>query len=319
MLGRIAVLAPVLAFATPALAGGEDTIVGILESLSPGSAAELQRSYGTTVSAEVRVAFAKRDGKWVAYRSDVGDLEELNAARRSFPESVTWTITFDGKSRGRLESALPDRWLYYAHIGVQLIRPNSAVPRFGKPTADFEPFGADTPVYRPVVLVSQPQASQLQTSQLQTSQLQTSQLRVHDPQKWKPAKLGNGDLRRVLADFRRQVRTESSGVEFSDGDVRPDKVYRSAAGEVLFALAIRGPKPPADGPPGPAWSPHWFVANGAEPIRFLGSEMALIDAGDYDNDGQSEVVFLKVSYNFTGYMLFFDDFRQSVEFGWSYH
>jgi len=238
-------LRPVLAFATPALAGGEDTIVGILESLSPGSATELRRSYGTTASAEVRVAFAKRDGKWVAYRSDVGDLEELNAARRSFPQGVTWTITFDGKSRGRLESALPDRWLYYAHIGVQLIRPNSAVPRFGKPTAEFDPFGADAPVYRPVVLVSQPQALQLQTSQL----------RVQDPQKWKPAKLGNGDLRRVLADFRRQVRTESSAVEFSDGDVRPGKAYRSAAGEVLFALAIRGPKPPADGPPGPAWSP----------------------------------------------------------------
>ena len=309
MLSRIAVLAPVLAFATPALAGGEDTIVGILESLSPGSATELQRSYGTSASAEVRVAFAKRDGKWVAYRSDVGDLEELNAARRSFPQGVTWTITFDGKSRGRLESALPDRWLYYAHIGVQLIRPNSAVPRFGKPTADFEPFDANVPVYRPVVLVSRPQASQLQTSQL----------RVQDPQKWKPAKLGNGDLRRAFADFRRQVRTEDSGVEFSDGDVRPGKAYRSAAGEVLFALAIRGPKPPADGPPGPAWSPHWFVANGAGPIRFLGSEMALIDAGDYDNDGQSEVVFMKVGYNFTGYMLFFDDFRQSVEFGWSYH
>src|SRR5262249_25027707 len=151
--------------------------VGILESLSPGSATELQRSYGTTATAEVRVAFAKRDGKWVAYRSDVGDLEELNAARRSFPQSVTWTITFDGKSRGRLESALPDRWLYYAHIGVQLVRPGSAVPRFGKSTADFEPFDADAPVHRPVVLVSQPGVSQPQ---------------VQDPQKWKPTKLGNG-------------------------------------------------------------------------------------------------------------------------------
>jgi len=237
----------------------------------------------------------------------VADLEELNAAHRDFPKSVTWTITLDGKSRGRLKSALPDRWLSYSHIGVQLIRPGSAVPRFGKPTADFEPFDADAPVYRPVVLVSQPRVSQ------------SPRPEVRDRQKWKPAKLGNGDLTRALADFRRQINAEDPRLQFGDGDVRPGKAYRSAAGEVLFDVAIRGRKPPADEVPGPAWRPHWFVTNGSDPIRFLGSEMALIDAGDYDNDGQSEVVFMKVGHNFTGYVLFFDDFRQSVEFGWSYH
>jgi hypothetical protein len=314
MLSRIAVLAPLLALAipaladaTPALADGEDVIVGVLESLSPGSATALQQSYGPTATAVVRVAFAKRAGKWEAYRSDVADLEELNAAHRDFPKSVTWTVTLDGKSRGRLESALPDRWLSYSHIGMQLARPGNAVPRFGKPSADFEPFDADAPVYRPVVLVSQPRVSQ------------SPQPEVRDPQKWKLAKLGDSDLKRALADFRRQVNTEDPQLQFGDGDVRPGKAYSSAAGEVLFALAIRGRKPPANAAPGPAWSPHWFVANGSGPIRFLGSAMTVIDAGDYDNDGQSEVVFMKVSYNFTGYVLFFDDFRQSVEFGWSYH
>jgi hypothetical protein len=307
MLGRIAVLVPVLALATPCLAGGEDIIIGVLESLPPRSATMLQRSYGATAAAEVRVAFAKRDGKWEAYRSDVGDLEGLKAAHGGFPRKVTWTITLDGKSRGQLESALPDRWLAYRDIGVQLIRSGSTAPRFGKPTAEFEPFDAPAPVYRPVVLVSRPRVSQ------------PSQAQVRDPQEWKPAKLGHGDFTRALADFRRQVNIEDPQLKFGDGDVRPGKMYRSAAGEELFALAIRGRKPPADEVSGPAWGPHWFVANGADPIRFLGSELALIDAGDYDNDGQSEVVFMKVSYNFTGYVLFFDDFRQSVEFGWSYH
>jgi hypothetical protein len=308
MLSRIAaVLVPALAVATPALGGGEDVIIGILESLSPRSAAVLARSYGTSAAAEVRVAFAKRDGKWEAYRSDVSDLEELNAAHGSFPQKLTWTITLDGKPRGQIESALPNRWLAYRDIGVQLIRSGSMAPRFGKPTAEFEPFDADAPVYRPVVLVSQPRLSQ------------SSQSQVRDPQEWKPAKLGHGDLTRALADFRRQVSIEDPQLQFGDGDVGPGKTYRSAAGEVLFALAIRTRKSPADEVPGPAWSPHWFVANGADPIRFLGSEMALIDAGDYDNNGRSEVVFMKVSYNFTGYVLFFDDFRQSVEFGWSSH
>jgi hypothetical protein len=307
MLSRIAVLVPLLAFATSALADGEDTIVGILENVSPGAATALQQSYGPTASAVVRVAFAKRAGKWEAYRSGVSDLEELNAAHRGFPKSVTWTITLDGKSRGQLKSALPDRWLSYSHIGVQLIRPGGAVPRFGKPTADFEPFDAGAPVYRPVVLISQ------------VGVPQSPQPEMQDPEKWKPAKLGNGELTRALADFRRQVNTEDPQLQFGGGDVRPGKAYRSAAGEVLFAVAIRDRKRSADEVPGPAWSPHWFVANGSDPIRFLGSEMALIDAGDYDNDGQSEVVFMKVGYNFTGYVLFFDNFHQSVEFGWSYH
>lgn len=304
MLGRIAVLVPLLAAATPALGGGEDVIIGILENLSPHAATVLKRSYGTAATAQARVTFAKRDGKWQAYRSDVGDLDELNAAYRGFPQRLSWTIAFDGKSRGQLESALPDRWLAYGDIGMQLIRPGSAVPRFGKPTADFEPFDAHAPVYRPVVLVSQPRSSQPQ---------------LRDPQKWKPAKLGDGDLAQALADFRRQVNREDPRLQFGDGDVRPIKVYRSADGKVLFALAIRGRKPPADEVHGPAWSPHWFVAGGSEPIRSLGSELSLIDAGDYDNDGQSEVVFMKVGYNFTGYVLFFDELRQSVEFGWVFH
>lgn len=305
MRGRIAVLVAVLAVATPALAGGEDVIIGVLESLSPHSAMMLQRSYGATATAEVRVAFTKRGGKWEAYRSDAGDLDGLNAAYRDFPHRVTWTIALDGKPRGQLESALPDRWLANSDIGLQLIRPGSTVPHFGKPTAEFEPFDAAAPVYRPVVLVSQPQGA--------------PQPHVRDPQEWKPDKLGDGDLTRALAEFRRQVNSEDPDVRFSDDDVKPVKVYRSAKGNALFSLAIRGRKRPADEVAGPAGSSHWFIASGTEPIRFLGSEMALIDAGDYDNDGQSEVVFMKVGYNFTGYVLFFDDFRQSVQFGWAYH
>jgi hypothetical protein len=303
MLSRIAiavVLLPIgLAWPLPAFAVDDDIFVGILENLSPGQAQELRRSYGSTVAADVRVAFAKRAGHWQAFPSDFGDLAELKTASQSFPHRVDWTIAFDGSPRGRLESALPEQWLAHRDVGIQLIISAGKLPRFGTPAAEFEPFDGDGPVYRPVVLVSQPNA--------------------RDPEQWKPTKLDNGYVERALPDFRHQVSTSDPGLTFKDRDVRAVKAYRSNAGAVLFALAIRGIKPPVDEVPGSAWSPHWFVANGADPIRFLGSGLTLIDAGDYDNDGRSEIIFLKVDYDFTGYVLFFDGFRQSLEFGWHYH
>jgi hypothetical protein len=303
MLSRIAialVLLPIgLAWPLPAFAVDDDIFVGILESLSPGRAQELERSYGSTAAADVRVAFAKRAGHWQAFPSDFGDMAELKTASRSFPHKVDWTIAFDGKRRGRVGSELPQQWLAYRDVGVQLIASADKLPRFGKPTAEFEPFDGRAAVYRPLVLVSQPYA--------------------RDPAQWKPTKLDNGYIERALSDFRLKVTTSDASLTFKDRDVRAVKAYRSNAGEVLFALAIRGVKPPADEVPTSAWSPHWFVANGVDPIRFLGSWLTLIDAGDYDNDGRSEIIFLKADYDFTGYVLFFDGFRQSAEFGWHYH
>jgi len=283
---RIAAVALLLAptFATSAVAADEDVVVGILENLSPERATGLRRSYGSGAAADVRVAFAKRAGRWEAFKSDVGDLDQLETASQDFPRKVAWTITFDGKPRGQLESASPNRWLAYRDIGIQVITSAGKVPRLGN---------------RPLVLASQGD--------------------VRDPEQWRRAKLDDPDLRRGRAHFRTQVKTEDASLGFEDRDVQPVKAYRSKAGKVLFALAIRGRKSPADEVPSAAWSLHWFVADNADSIRFLGSELDLIDAGDYDRDGRSEVIFVKASYNANGYILFFDNFRQSAQFVGSDH
>ena len=54
-------------------------------------------------------------------------------------------------------------------------------------------------------------------------------------------------------------------------------------------------------------------------MRFLGSRMWLVDAGDYDNDGKSELVFSIDDYNRGGYRLFYDDFSRSAKFEFGYH
>lgn len=47
--------------------------------------------------------------------------------------------------------------------------------------------------------------------------------------------------------------------------------------------------------------------------------MSLVDAGDYDNDGKSEVVFSIAGDNLGGYVLFYDDFTKHATFEFSYH
>jgi hypothetical protein len=47
--------------------------------------------------------------------------------------------------------------------------------------------------------------------------------------------------------------------------------------------------------------------------------MWLVDAGDYGNDGNSELLFSINDENRGGYELFYDDFRQHVTFEFGYH
>lgn len=64
---------------------------------------------------------------------------------------------------------------------------------------------------------------------------------------------------------------------------------------------------------------QWFAVNPERQVSFLGAAMMLVDAGDYDNDGESELLFAITDYNRGGYKLFYDKFTKSVEFKFNYH
>lgn len=55
---------------------------------------------------------------------------------------------------------------------------------------------------------------------------------------------------------------------------------------------------------------EWFYARGAQAIH-VGSSMKLLDAGDYDGDGRSEVLFWIERYNNDGYALYWNDSDRS--------
>lgn len=47
--------------------------------------------------------------------------------------------------------------------------------------------------------------------------------------------------------------------------------------------------------------------------------MWLVDAGDYDSEGKSELLFTIAGYNRGGYELFYDDFNKHVTFEFHHH
>ena len=68
-----------------------------------------------------------------------------------------------------------------------------------------------------------------------------------------------------------------------------------------------------------AFGGQWYVIDPTGKPRFLGTNIWLVDAGDYDNSGSSEVLFSINGYNSGGYRLFYKNFTQSAEFLFHYH
>ena len=99
-------------------------------------------------------------------------------------------------------------------------------------------------------------------------------------------------------------------------DVRA-RSYADARGRKLVTLQLDPKLNSCDGPGEAAWELHTFVVDHG--IRHLGSGMSLVDAGDYDGDGSSEVLFWFSGYNQDGYVLFGDDLRKVAETYWTYH
>lgn len=63
----------------------------------------------------------------------------------------------------------------------------------------------------------------------------------------------------------------------------------------------------------------WFAVDPAGSARYLGSGMWMVDAGDYHADKKSELVFSIDQENRGGYRIYYDNFKKTAEFKFSYH
>jgi hypothetical protein len=223
-------------------------------------------------------------------------VEELSRAVKSFPEEVAWTVCFDGRSTGSLTSKNPESILYYKDVGTHRISSRGSVPTVGKPSELFSGWpGGQT--FRPLVL--------------------SSRAACADTGGWRPAPPAAGEIDAVKDYLRREHRLPAA--KLSKAKVKANKSYGSQArGAKLISLTIAGAELiPASGEDDRN-TDAWFYVAGKE-VRYLGSNMLLVDAGDYDGDGKEEAVFKVQRYNNDGYVLFHDGFKQKLEFSWGYH
>jgi len=184
---------------------------------------------------------------------------------------MTWTIAFDGRNLGTITARTPSHFKFYSEIGIEAITSQSQVPTVGKKSIDYSG-SLHTPLYRPLIAVSQPNVS--------------------DPEEWKRAQLS----RELIAAARQQFRikfpkgTNCRNPEenvpkpwkYRDEDIQVTKAYSSKDSWSLIELNLTGNA--CDGEQGSQDEYHgqWYVIEPSGMVRFLGSDMWLVDAGDYD-------------------------------------
>ena len=245
----------------------------------------------------IRPAFEKSAEGW----------KSLDAA--ALPARMKWTVTFDGKNLGTVESeANPKRVLT---ISQTILTPASAVPSIGTPSQEFAGLMVYGPgkMRRPLIVVSKPYFS--------------------DPDGWKRTKPPSEILAAVRKAFRHDYphvnRCKDEEIVARDWKF-PDKAltfpvaYMSNKHSFLMQAQMdAGDCGWVDGEDDPQSDP-WFFVSDAGVVRRIGSFMALLDAGDYDNDSKSEVVFfLSQGENTDGFVLFDAAFQKHVSLLWSYH
>jgi len=249
-----------------------------------------------TKRAMIHIPFAKIDGAW--------------APKPTSPSAISWSVCFDGRSLGPLNTGLPQSenvpgWLRWAHVPVQ----GQVVPFVGKRTREFTGWMGGE-VFRPLVL--------------------TSGGRCADPDGWRPEVPSPAVIAKLIPAMREATKEiydcgKDGGrlpYSFPDAAILPGKSYVSRNGARIVQLSVRMPESllhRCEIIEGPGWQPHTFGVLPDGEVAHLGHGLQLIDAGDYDGDGRSEVIFLFGGYNRGGYVLVHDSLSQSLRYEWSYH
>lgn len=285
-------------------------IVGALEhhhvqwpDWGPSFFPEKERKY----KFQVRVLFEKKGSSWVAFKHDANNSEDLKKSIKYYPREIDWLVAFDGKTIGQLKSTVPDTIPYYACVGLHVLDPNAKSPTVGKITKEFAGW-SDEPCFRPLVLVSKNYTS--------------------NPQMWKPVRPPNSIIQQCKEAFIKVVGPvalcdEKSGHKIIANNyssrINHIKTYQSKDGEYLTCYRLEVPYNNKCDEFSDDFSDQWFFINKTGSVQHIGEKMALLDAGDYDKDGISEIIFWYSRYDEDGYILFYNHFSNHAKFTWNYH
>lgn len=250
----------------------------------------------------VRPLFARDAQQWVP-------LDNKESAAAFLPKTVRWTATLDNKNVGFVLSIgtrnVPTpAWIYprdYWHVVAQ----GQALPAVKNSSGDYAGWCA-SPKNRPLAL--------------------TSSTGIADPEGWSSLTTSAKDIRALMPSFRSSLKgaplcIKSEGkakpYRFRAGDVRVITHLAARSGMQLIALQLGSKAFECNSELGEVMGTKWFAVDGG--VRYVGSDLSLLNATDYDGDGKTEFLFWYSGYNRDGYVLFSERFRQRTEFTWSYH
>lgn len=275
----------------------EDRLIGVSEHPQKDICS------GDEVRAVVRPLFGSADGhKWVA-------LNSAKATQKFSVKTISWLAIHDGKNMGSLTSeevpfSAADHREYATNYMHHVVSHTGSIVLENTKNAFAGWCG--TPIYRPVILVSG--------------------AGYEDPEGWTAYMPAPGVRRQILSAFKKTVGKKSlCSIEddklvpfpYKADNIKLMESLKSSHAQLIQATLDRD-YTECDDERGMGTSPQWFLVKDGT-VQWIGAGMELIDAGDYDADGKSELLFWSSNYNQDGYVIFYDNFKSKSEFIWSYH
>jgi hypothetical protein len=162
-----------------------------------------------------------------------------------------------------------------------------------------------TAAYRPLVAISKPN--------------------YQDPDQWASFDLPAAMRKRAAAAFKHKIALDlkcdgKPTRDYPDSAIQTyGKAYRSAGGDVLIGM---NPDPAlkhcGEAAKGDEWRSVWFHSKG-DKLNWIGNGLTLLDIGDYNGDGFSEVLLQYDGDNRNGYVLLDPRDDTKNEFSWPSH
>lgn len=268
-------------------------------------------THGSSPTAYVRLLFARDRHGWTAFPHKARDQDELSALASSYEGRREWMKVDGDETPHRITSDLVEPLPHYSNVGLQQVLDPVGI-RIAETEDDIGgPINPSLLIpYTPGRSVEDPDGWHAVEGAALTPLIKSIVL----------GRLAETDIAPLMERLTRQHIEERIHIAI-------EETYRSAGEGLLFKIKAAFSSGGEDYP-----KLLWFFQPPDATPRFLSPfnysgpdmcmeipEMRLLGIGDFDDDGDSEVIFTLGGYNYGGYRLFWEDFGESATFDWSYH